>query len=244
MIALGVIPARYQSVRFPGKPLVDIKGKSMIQRVYEQAGRAQLLDRTIVATDDERIYEHCIIQGMEVQMTSSDHRSGTDRVAEVAQKHSASVIVNIQGDEPFLPFGHIDMLLTVMQEGKANLATLVTPIINPHDATDPNTVKVVRRSDGRALYFSRSMIPYARDPEVMPSYLHHLGVYAYDRDTLLEITKLPQGSLEKWESLEQLRWLEAGYDIQLVEVESGTIGIDSPQDLADIVAWMDRNGID
>ena len=244
MKIIGVVPARYESTRFPGKPLVDIKGKSMISRVYERVSQCRQIDEVWIATDDRRIYAHCAELKIPVVMTSNDHRSGTDRVAEVALTKSADVIINIQGDEPFLPSGHLDKLLAVFGDEKVQIATLAAPIRDRTLLSDPNLVKLVKREDGRALYFSRSVIPFTRGKSEMSSFWQHLGVYAYRRATLLELTSLQVSWLESMEKLEQLRWLESGYDVQVCEVSEGTIGIDHFTDLKRLLEWMKQNGVD
>lgn len=244
---IGIIPARYASSRFPGKALVDINGKTMVHRVYEQAQKAVSLSRVIVATDDERIVEHVKGFGGEVVMTSPDHQSGTDRCQEVIQlitqqydEQVIDYIVNIQGDEPFIRPRQIDLLTSVL-DGKTELATLAKRIAEPASLFDPNVVKVVLSSYGQpaqheALYFSRQPIPYQRNhvPEDWVKhhvYYRHIGLYAYRADVLAEITQLKPSTLERAELLEQLRWLENGYRIRVIETELDSHGIDTPGDL-------------
>ncbi|MDH5396553.1 MAG: 3-deoxy-manno-octulosonate cytidylyltransferase [Cyclobacteriaceae bacterium] len=229
----GIIPARYGSTRFPGKALADIRGKSMIQRVYEQA--IKTLHRVVVATDDQRIADHVKNFG-EVVMTGVHHQSGTDRCAEVIEKlaiHSG-YIINIQGDEPFIQPEQIQALSLVL-DGFTEIATLIKKAEDVDELENPNVVKVVINNRNEALYFSRHKIPFVRQnsgsQENSPVYYKHLGVYAYRTDVLSEIASLKSSMLEKAESLEQLRWLENGYKIKVVETNTETVGIDTPADL-------------
>ena len=238
MRTLGVIPARYASTRFPGKPLVSIAGKSMIQRVYEQASKATQIETCIVATDDKRIFDHVSAFGGQVAMTRLDHKSGTDRCAEVAAIFADfDLVINIQGDEPFVNPTQIDQLvLSLKNNSAAEIATLAKQIQAHEELFNPNVVKVVFNKRNEALYFSRSTIPYLRgqDQEQWLSkgrFFKHLGLYGYRRSVLLAIAKLLPGRLEQLESLEQLRWLEEGYRIRIEETKVETIGIDSPEDL-------------
>jgi len=237
---IGIIPARYASTRFPGKPLADINGKPMIQRVYEQVKIA--LDDVVVATDDIRIEKAVKAFGGEVVMTSDEHQSGTDRIAEAIEKIEAEssenyqVIINIQGDEPFIQPEQILALKDCFKTPSTQIATLVKAIENQDEIFDMNKVKVVLSKSNRALYFSRSPIPFLRGEEKenwikKQSYFKHIGMYAYRRDTLNEITKLPQSPLEISESLEQLRWLENEYVIKTDITKHESIGIDTPEDL-------------
>lgn len=237
---IGIIPARYASTRFPGKPLADIDGKPMIQRVYEQV--KIVLDDVVIATDDSRIEEAVKAFGGEVIMTSSKHQSGTDRIAEAIEKIEAEssenyqVIINIQGDEPFIQPEQILALKDCFKTPSTQIATLIKTIENSEEIFDMNKVKVVVSKNLRALYFSRSPIPFLRGSEKKDwmkkqTYYKHIGMYAYRRDTLNEITKLPQSSLEIAESLEQLRWLENEYVIQTEITKHESIGIDTPEDL-------------
>ncbi|MEM9887010.1 MAG: 3-deoxy-manno-octulosonate cytidylyltransferase [Bacteroidota bacterium] len=238
MKVLAIIPARYASSRFPGKPLVDIAGKSMVQRVYEQAMKAKEVDQVIVATDDERIFSHVKQLGYHVMMTSSKHRSGTDRCAEIAsQLTDYEIVVNIQGDEPFIHPVQIDQLILTLKNSNASIATLAKKIENSSTLFNANVVKVVRTASNFALYFSRSPIPFFRVENQENwinnhNYLKHLGLYAFRRDTLLELAQLEESPLERAESLEQLRWLEADYQIALALTELESIGIDTAEDLA------------
>ncbi len=242
--ALGIIPARYASTRFPGKPLVDIAGKTMIQRVYEQAAQADSLGLVVVATDDERIADHVRAFGGAVQLTRSDHPSGTDRCAEVASRYRAfPAVVNIQGDEPFLDPRQIDLVAAPLFSGAAHISTLAKEIRDPHVVQNPNTVKVVFETGGKALYFSRSPIPYVRGGSVEDGirrtvFFRHIGLYGFRTETLVELTKLAPSRLELAESLEQLRWLENGYSIQVQLTDRETIGIDTPEDLEAALAFL------
>jgi 3-deoxy-manno-octulosonate cytidylyltransferase (CMP-KDO synthetase) len=237
MKVTGIIPARYASTRFPAKALVDIGGKSMIRRVYEQCLNARSLNRVVVATDDERILEHVQSFGGEVVMTSEHHQSGTDRCQEAYIKLSddADYIVNIQGDEPFIHPSQIDNLASIL-DGKTELATLVKVIKDTDTLFNVNSPKVVMTKSGDVLYFSRHTLPYIRgvEPEEWlqrHTYYKHIGIYAYRADILSEITKLEVSSLEKAETLEQLRWLENGYSIKAVVTSEDSHGIDTPEDL-------------
>ena len=235
---LAIIPSRWGSTRFPGKPLADIKGKSMIQRVYDRARKAKKLDKIIVATDDDRIKTHVTGFGGEVIMTSTLHPSGTDRCFEALQllKNSFDHVINIQGDEPFIDANQIDALAAVLEDQSVELATLVRKVKHEDILTNTNEVKVVLNKNSEALYFSRQAIPFLRDSTGSKwhenhTYYHHIGMYAYRSDILEEITKLPVSSLEKAESLEQLRWLENGYKIKCVETEAQSFSIDTPEDI-------------
>ncbi|HAG17294.1 MAG TPA: 3-deoxy-manno-octulosonate cytidylyltransferase [Bacteroidales bacterium] len=235
---LGVIPSRFASSRFPGKPLIQIQGKSMIQRVYEQASKAKSLDQVIVATDDQRIFDHVIDFGGKAMMTSENHPSGTDRCNEVVQKLALEnlffdVIVNIQGDEPFIDPAQIEQLCSSFKNTETEIATLIKPIEKSDELNNPNSVKVVRQTNGNALYFSRFGIPFARNKETLSShtYFKHLGIYAYRAAVLTQICELPKGKLEEMESLEQLRWLENGFNIQTEITHFESFAIDTPEDL-------------
>jgi 3-deoxy-manno-octulosonate cytidylyltransferase (CMP-KDO synthetase) len=231
---LAVIPARYGSTRLPGKPLSLIAGQPMIQRVVERARQAQHVTRTVVATDDERIQKAVEGFGGEAVMTRLDHRSGTDRVAEVAAHITAEIYVNIQGDEPLVDPGTIDAIVAAMIEDEAvHIATPCAAILQPNDIMDPNIVKVVRDFDGNGLYFSRAPVPWIRDSakEVAARHWKHLGLYAFRRDALLEFPTLPPGELERIEQLEQLRWLENGFQIRVVETDYDAISVDVPADI-------------
>jgi 3-deoxy-manno-octulosonate cytidylyltransferase (CMP-KDO synthetase) len=230
-----VIPARYGSTRLPGKPLVSLAGKPMIQRVYERAKLARNIDRVIVATDDDRIVEAVIAFGGEARMTRPDHRTGTERVAEVAAHVEGDVFVNAQGDEPLLdPTAIENAVAALLEEPEAAVATVATPIKIPTDIMDPNVVKVVLDFDDNALYFSRAPIPWVRDIKstIQVRHMKHLGLYVFQRDALLEYPTFPQGELERIEQLEQLRWMENGTKIRVAEVEHDAVSVDVPEDVA------------
>ncbi len=236
---IAIIPARYASTRFPGKPLADMGGKPMIQRVYEQVRRA--VQDVWVATDDSRIFEAVKSFGGKAVMTSTEHRSGTDRIQEAYSKigESFDVVINVQGDEPFIQPEQIESLKECFDSKDVELATLVKPF-KKEDGFDvlfnPNSPKVVINKKNEAIYFSRSIVPYIRDAhhtEWLDKHIFykHIGMYAYRVDVLKEITQLPQSSLEKAESLEQLRWIENGYRIRVGYTDVETIGIDTPEDM-------------
>jgi 3-deoxy-manno-octulosonate cytidylyltransferase (CMP-KDO synthetase) len=230
-----VIPARYGSTRLPGKPLVSLAGKPMIQRVYERAKMAGHVDQVIVATDDERIVKAVERFGGAARMTRGDHRTGTERVAEVAAHVEGDVFVNVQGDEPLLDPAVVDTAVgTLLEEPMASISTVATPIKTPGDIMDPNVVKTVLDFDGNALYFSRAPIPWVRDTasKMQPRHLKHLGLYVFQREALLEYPTLPQGELERIEQLEQLRWMENGWKIRVAEVERDAVSVDVPEDVA------------
>ncbi len=229
-----VIPARYGSTRLPGKPLIPLAGKPMIQRVYERAKLATRVNRVMVATDDERIVKAVEGFGGEARMTRSEHRTGTERVAEVAAREDGDVFVNVQGDEPLLDPNAIDAAVSsLLEEPPASISTVATLIKTPGDIMDPNAVKVVLDFDGNAIYFSRAPIPWVRDTasKIQVRHLKHLGLYAFQREALLEYPTLPQGELERIEQLEQLRWLENGWKIRVTEVEHDAISVDVPEDV-------------
>ena len=233
---IGIIPARYASTRFPGKPLAMLGGRTVIQRVYEQA--SAVLEEAYVATDDERIFKAVEEFGGQVVMTRQDHKSGTDRIEEAAEKigTQADVIINIQGDEPFIQKSQIETLKKLFEDSETQIGTLGKPFENMEAISNPNSPKIVTDRRGFALYFSRSVIPYVRGQEQATwlshyPYLKHLGIYAYRREVLREVTQLPQSPLEKAESLEQLRWLENGYRIRVGITDVETVGIDTPEDL-------------
>jgi 3-deoxy-manno-octulosonate cytidylyltransferase (CMP-KDO synthetase) len=232
---LAVIPARYSSSRFSGKPLAPIAGRPMIQHVVDRVRTAQKVSRVVVATDDERIQKAVTEFGGDALMTRSDHRSGTDRVAELATHVEAEIYVNVQGDEPLVDPGTIDRLISAMiEDDSVQIATPCSAITVPDDIMDPNIVKVVRDFDSNALYFSRAPIPWVRDrgEAVAAQHWKHLGLYAYRRDALLDFPTLPPGDLERLEQLEQLRWLENGYRIRVVETEYDAISVDVPADVS------------
>jgi 3-deoxy-manno-octulosonate cytidylyltransferase (CMP-KDO synthetase) len=232
---LAVIPARHASSRFPGKPLASIAGKVMIQHVVERVARAQLVSRIVVATEDARIKSAVEGFGGEAIITRSDHRTGTDRVAEVATHLNAEIYVNVQGDEPLIDPGTVDAVVSAMLEDAAiDLATPCAAIAEPNDIMDPNVVKVVRDFDGNALYFSRAPVPWVRDTAETVAARHwkHLGLYGFRRDALLEFPTLPPGELERLEQLEQLRWLENGFRMRIVETDYDAVSVDVPADVA------------
>lgn len=241
MKILGIIPSRYASTRFPGKPLIDIEGKSMIQRVYEQASKTNCLAEVVVATDDDRIVQEVKNFGGNYLITSPHHQSGTDRCAEVAEALSDfQIIINIQGDEPFIDPSQIDLLASCFDDQQVELATLVKRIHTEDELFNTNLPKVILNSRQEAIYFSRQTVPYIRN--IQPNewldqyaYYKHIGIYGYHKDTLAAITKLPPSALEKAESLEQLRWVENGYAIQTRITEIETIAIDTPEDLRKII---------
>ncbi len=231
---LAVIPARNASSRFPGKPLALIAGKPMVQHVFERVRRTRLVSRVVVATDDSAIKEAVEAFGGAAVVTRSDHRTGTDRVAEVAAHIPAEIYLNVQGDEPLIDPGTIDALVrAIAEDDSVQLATPCSAIAQPSDIMDPNVVKVVRDFDGNALYFSRAPIPWVRDtPEkVTAQHWKHLGLYSFRRDALLEFPTLPPGELEHLEQLEQLRWLENGFRIRVVETDYDAISVDVPSDV-------------
>jgi 3-deoxy-manno-octulosonate cytidylyltransferase (CMP-KDO synthetase) len=241
MKVLGVIPARYSSTRFPGKPLAVIDGKSMILRVYEQAISCPGLDEVVVATDDQRIEKHVSAFGGRAMITSGHHKSGTERCSEVCLKFRENrqefdVIVNIQGDEPYIQPGQITQLISCFDSVETMIASLMKKISSGDELFNPNVVKVLTGAGGRALYFSRAAIPFIRDEEAGTwtehfSFFKHIGIYGYRSDVLMKIVQLPSSALETAESLEQLRWLENGYEVILKETGFESIAVDTPADL-------------
>lgn len=240
---IAIIPARYASTRFPGKPLALLGGQPVIQRVYQQA--LSVLPEAYVATDDERIFQ-CVEQfGGRAIMTRTDHKSGTDRIQEAVEHigTDADVIINIQGDEPFVQASQLQTLMQLFDDPTTQIGTLGKPFESMDAVQNPNSPKIVCDLRGFALYFSRSVIPYVRGQEKTEwlahyPYLKHLGLYAYRREVLREVTQLPQSPLEKAESLEQLRWLENGYRIRVGLTDVETVGIDTPEDLARAEAFL------
>jgi 3-deoxy-manno-octulosonate cytidylyltransferase (CMP-KDO synthetase) len=230
MKAIAIIPARLASTRLPRKILREIAGKPMLARVYEAARACKQLDDVIVATDSEEIISVCQKHGWRAEMTSNQHRSGTDRVHEVAAKIAADVYVNVQGDEPLARPEHIDALLAPMKDAKVMVSTVKTPCAL-EDVNNPNAVKVVTDKEGRALYFSRSTIPFDRDGSHRVHYFKHLGFYAYRKGALDLFCKLPESQLERSERLEQLRFLENGIPIYVAETPFDTVGVDTEEDL-------------
>ena len=242
--AVIVIPARYGSTRLPAKPMVPLAGKPMIQWVYERTKLAKSAGRVIVATDDDRILKVVQEFGGEARMTRTDHRTGTERIAEVAAHVEGKVFVNVQGDEPLLDPAAVDAAVAALQgEPPAAIATVAVLIRTPADIMDPNVVKTVLDFDDNALYFSRAPIPWVRDSahKIHARHLKHLGLYAFQRDALLEYPTLPQGELERLEQLEQLRWLENGWKIRVSEVEHDAVSVDVPQDVARVEKLLSKS---
>jgi 3-deoxy-manno-octulosonate cytidylyltransferase (CMP-KDO synthetase) len=238
---LGVIPARFASTRFPGKPLVMIGGKTMIQRVYEQCLKAKSLTKVVVATDDDRIFQEVKNFGGEAVMTSTHHQSGTDRCLDALQQMNLAydAVVNIQGDEPFIDPDQINQLVHLLQTSQAHIATLAFKITKTEELENPNVVKLVKTNNDRAIYFSRYPIPFIRSVQRSPliknhNFYKHIGIYAYRADVLQQIACLQPSSLELAESLEQLRWIENGFSIGVGITERENIGIDTPDDLKKI----------
>lgn len=249
MKIIAVIPARFASTRFPGKPLVEIDGKTMIQRVYEQAQKVSSLSEVIIATDDKSIQEHGHSFGAKVIMTSDKHRSGTDRCAEVATHiHDADIILNIQGDEPFINPLQIEELIACFEDKETNIATLIKKITLEEELFNSNIPKVVVDKNLKALYFSRNTIPFQRN---LPkeewlnhhAYYKHIGIYGFRSSTLKDVTALPTSSLESSESLEQLRWLENGYSIQTAVTEFESFGIDHLEDIERVLELIKNKNI-
>ncbi len=235
MQAIGVIPARWGSTRFEGKVLADLNGKPMVEHVWQRARQSRLLKEVIIACDDERIVKAAEKFGAKAVLTSKDHASGTDRIAQAVASVAADVIVNIQGDEPLIHHSVIDSLVTALdKDPQCLMATAIKLIRTKEELENPNVVKVVIDAAGNALYFSRSVIPYDRDKSGIRKikYYKHLGIYAYRRNFLLKFKNLPKSHLEHAEQLEQLRALEAGVKIKTVLTDIETIGVDTPQDLA------------
>jgi 3-deoxy-manno-octulosonate cytidylyltransferase (CMP-KDO synthetase) len=236
-----VIPARYASTRLPGKPLVPLCGKPMIQHVYERAKRAQTVHEVLVATDDQRILEAVQQFGGQARMTRPDHRTGTERIAEVAVQEQGDIFVDVQGDEPLIDPLTIDAAVgALLEEPPAQIATVATLIRHANDIMDPNVVKAVLDFDDNALYFSRAPVPWIRDTQqkVHVKYWKHLGLYVFQRDALLEFPTLPQGELERIEQLEQLRWLENGWRMRVAEVPHDLVSVDVPEDVARVERLM------
>ncbi len=248
MSAVIVIPARYDSTRFPGKPLAPLRGMPVIRHVYENSKLATSADDVIVATDSETIFETVLAFGGKAVMTSGEHTSGTDRVAEVARTLSCDIIVNVQGDEPLIRPGMIDDAVGLLSDKGADIGTLAKKVGQSEEVLDPNVVKVVFDSRGFALYFSRAPIPYHRDEwggldnfKVQSSkseVFKHIGIYSYRREALLRLTGMEPSRLEQIERLEQLRALENGFRIKVGETSLETVGIDTPQDLERVEKWL------
>ncbi|MVZ66870.1 3-deoxy-manno-octulosonate cytidylyltransferase [Sphingobacterium sp. DK4209] len=237
MKVIGVIPARYDSTRFPGKPLVDIGGMTMIQRVYNQVKHASSLSEVVVATDDQRIFDHVKSFAGNVVMTSKEHQSGTDRCAEVVQNITGfETVINIQGDEPFIDPQQIDLLVSCFENQEVQIATLIRKITEFNDLDNVNKPKVVLNTKQEAIYFSRQAIPYYRGKDIKDwlnhaDYYNHIGIYGYRTGILKELTQLPVSNLEKIESLEQLRWIDNGYSIKTAISNHVNDAIDTPEDL-------------
>ena len=249
MNIIGIIPARYASSRFPAKSLIDIAGKTMIKRVYEQASKSKCLQLVMVATDHQLIYDHVINFGGKALMTSEMHESGTDRCYEAFTKTNSpfDFVINIQGDEPFIDPKQIDTLASCLDEN-TELATLIQKITNPQHIIDVGEAKVVLNANNEAIYFSRSPIPFIRNIDVNDWLKHfqfyrHVGMYAYRKDILKKITNLNPSMLEKAESLEQLRWIENGYKIKTALTDYESPCIDTPEDLEKALRWMKDEGL-
>ena len=244
---VGIIPARYASTRFPGKPLIDIQGKTMLQRVYGQAAKSKQLNKVIVATDDERIFNHVKNFGGEAVMTAAHHPSGTDRCWDALQQleENFQYVINIQGDEPFIEPEQIDELANELKDGTTELATQMIAVDNHEILFDKGEVKIVLNTNNEALYFSRMVIPFIKGVDEKEwhqhhTYYRHVGMYAYRKDILEKITKLPVSSLEKTESLEQLRWVENGFKIKCVVTKYESHCIDTPEDITKVLALIGR----
>ena len=242
MHVVGIIPARFDSSRFPGKPLIDLKGKTMIQRVYEGALKSEMIHEVFVATDDQRICDEVTRFGGKVMLTSSNHKTGTDRCAEVAAQLKTDVVINIQGDEPLVDYRQLNQLISAFNDNNIQIATLATRKINSEDLNNPNRIKVVVNHNQNAIYFSRSAVPNANnlndDAMTFYPYLRHIGLYGFRTNVINEITQLTPTLLEQIESLEQLRWLYYGYSIHVVETEIETPNIDTPEDLSKVLELL------
>lgn len=244
---VGIIPARYASTRFPGKPLTDIQGKTMIQRVYEQSAKSKSLNKVVVATDDARIYDHVTAFGGDAVMTAAHHPSGTDRCFDALQQliEDYKYIINIQGDEPFIDPAQIDELAAALTDGTTELATQMIPVHTHELLFDKGEVKIVLNQNNEALYFSRMVIPFIKGVDEKEWHLHHtyyrhVGMYAYRADILEQITKLSVSPLEKAESLEQLRWLEAGFKIKCIPTTYESHCIDTPEDIEKVLKMINQ----
>lgn len=247
MDIVGIIPSRWASARFPGKPLADINGKTMIHRVYERAAQCTALSLVVVATDDERIANEVKSFGGLVVMTNKAHPSGTDRCLEalLQLEQNFGAVINIQGDEPFVDPKHIDLLAGLIEQPDCQIATLISPIKDQDDLFNHNVVKAVKAHDGHVLYFSRQAIPHIRDVNRLDwpnnyTFYRHLGMYAYTAETLEYITKLEISPLEQAESLEQLRWLENGFRIRAAVVSDALPGVDTPADIDKLLKFFDK----
>jgi len=237
MKVLGIIPARYSSSRFPGKPLIDIAGKTMIQRVVEQASKSSLIDEIIVATDDQRIFDHVKSFKGNVMMTSENHMNGTERCGEVIEKYPEfDIVINIQGDEPLIQPEQLEKVIALFEEESVQIGSLCKKLTDAEDLFNPNRIKVVKNAANDGLYFSRGAIPFQKDQKISKwldkaDYFKHIGIYEWRLNTLKKLLQLPVSQLEQLESLEQLRWLDAGYKIRLAETTIETPNIDTPEDL-------------
>lgn len=244
MNVIGVIPARYDSSRFPGKPLVDIGGKSMIQRVYEQCSKSTSISKLIVATDDQRIADHVKLFGGNVTLTSINHQSGTDRCAEVANNYPEfDILINIQGDEPMINPDQIDLLCKCFENPNASIATLVKKISSNEELFNENTPKVILNKNNEAILFSRTAIPFIRGKAKenwieQYTFYKHIGIYGFKTETLKKLNNLPVSALESAEALEQLRWIENGYRIHTAITDKESQAIDTPQDLEKLLKWI------
>ena len=246
MNVIGVIPARYDSSRFPGKPLVDIGGKSMIQRVYEQCSKSTSISKLIVATDDQRIADHVELFGGNVTLTSINHQSGTDRCAEVANNYPEfDILINIQGDEPMINPDQIDLLCKCFENPNASIATLVKKISSNEELFNENTPKVILNKNNEAILFSRTAIPFIRGKAKenwieQYTFYKHIGIYGFKTETLKKLNNLPVSALESAEALEQLRWIENGYRIHTAITDKESQAIDTPQDLEKLLKWIKK----
>jgi 3-deoxy-manno-octulosonate cytidylyltransferase (CMP-KDO synthetase) len=244
MRVLGIIPSRFESSRFPGKPLIDLKGKSMIQRVYEGASSCNLINDCIVATDDQRILDHVQSFGGKVMMTSDAHRSGTDRCGEIINTHSDyDVVINIQGDEPLVDPKQLEQIVSLFKQESTQIATLAKKIDSIDDVFNPNRIKVVLDHESNGLYFSRNPIPFCQNAEKEEwmqknDYLRHIGIYAYKSEILKQLVDLEPTTLEKIESLEQLRWIFHGFKIKVGLTEIETPNIDTPEDVKEVLKFL------
>lgn len=236
---IAIIPARYASTRFPAKALALLAGKPIIQHVYSRVAGSGLFNHVLVATDHQAIHDAVLAFGGEVIMTSAHHQSGSDRIAEAAQAYpEAQLILNVQGDEPLIDTASLSDLIAAFNDPQVEMASLMTPILEPAMLNNPNIVKVVTDCLANALYFSRSAIPFNRDDDTTCTYYRHIGVYAYRRETLFRFVALPPGKLEQTEKLEQLRALEAGIPIRMIITDYQGIGIDTPEDLAQVERYL------
>jgi 3-deoxy-manno-octulosonate cytidylyltransferase (CMP-KDO synthetase) len=240
MKVLGIIPARFGSTRFPGKPLIDIAGKSMIQRVYEQASKSVMISEVVVATDDQRIFDHVKSFGGKSLMTSENHSNGTERCGEVIMHYSdVDVVINIQGDEPLIKPQQLEKVIALFDDSEVKIGTLAKKIDDIESIENPNRVKVVLDTNSDALYFSRYAIPFNKNNSNTTHY-KHIGIYAWRLSTLKELLKLESCELEKSESLEQLRWMYNGYKLRVAETTIETPNIDTPEDLEEVLSLLNQ----